>query len=135
MRHKKNLTPEQLKQLETMSGLRLDMDDIAAILGIGKSTLERMAKTTPAVRESMAKGRAIAGQNVRGVLYKMCTVEKDPRALRLWFLCIERQSTLVKAVHTGPGGGPVVTDDVSDLSDEELAVRYAALKAKMLTEG
>lgn len=80
MQHHKALTPKELEQLEQMAAINLPQGKIAAILRISESTLERMLKSTPAVREAYDLGRARASHNVRAVLFKMATresVEKE----------------------------------------------------------
>jgi hypothetical protein len=147
------LTSEQLKALEGMSKVRLPVDMMAAILGISKSTLERLTKGDAAVREAISRGRANASGLVRNTLFRLATekvevVEKtvegknvktktytrepDMRAMELWVTTQEGFKRTDKLEVTGPDGGPIET---TELSKKERAAAIKALDKKLrLTE-
>lgn len=63
------LSPEQLKQLETMAGRGLTLDDCAAVLNISPRTLDRRLSDDEEVKEAYKRGRAIAKDAVTSKLF------------------------------------------------------------------
>lgn len=78
-------TPEQIRLIETMSGLGLTTDDMAALIDISKTTFERGVKRYSAMREALSKGRAKANAKLTETAFKMATNGKNP-AMTI-FLC------------------------------------------------
>jgi hypothetical protein len=131
VKHKKNLTKEQLELLQKLSGIRLPMDQIATMLDISYDTLDRMSKSSGAVRAAIDKGRAKGSSLYRQTVYQMAVGEKNPRMLEFWGKTQEGFKTADRLELTGADGGPVNTLSLDHLSDEELETRLAALKNKL----
>lgn len=58
--HKIILSPEQITTIERCAGRGLTVEDMAAIIGVSESTLERRIRDDEAVQAAYSKGRAEA---------------------------------------------------------------------------
>lgn len=85
-----DLGPDDIKRLETMAGLGIPTHHMAAILGIGPATLDRVIKRDKRVAEAIARGAAQASADVRATAYKMATSGKWPAMTIFWLKVRER---------------------------------------------
>ena len=82
-------TKEHLKQIETMAGYGLGNRQIAGVLGIHRTTLERHANNEESlVHAAIEKGKGIAASQVTKTLYEMIT--KDRNVAATIFFCKTR---------------------------------------------
>lgn len=79
-----------VKQIETMAGLGMPVDQMAAILGVSKDTFERRMKSDRKVNAAVLKGRAIASSNVRKTAYHMAVSGKSAVMTIFWLKVRER---------------------------------------------
>jgi hypothetical protein len=105
---KKTLTPEQIKYLRFLSGIRLPMDHIAALFEMSKDTLEHLAKKDAAVRSAIIEGRAKFSTKIRKRLAEMAEAG-DFQALKFWCQTQEGFKIEERLEVTGKDGGPVQT--------------------------
>ena len=111
-------TDESRKQVETMAGLLLPHDDIAAILGISDETLRKH------YRAALGVGRAKGNLTITDRLHKKA---KDGNIAALIFLAKVRMgwSEKIKVENTGADGEPLKV--YMSMTEEELAKHLAQL--------
>lgn len=124
------LTPEQIKQVETMSGLGLNLVQMGALFGVSKVTFERLMKKNIAAREALEKGRAVAASSVTKTAYNLAVSGKVPAMTMFWLKCRERWTEIQRHEHSGPDGNPIETVDKSTLTNEQLEAKIAAMLEK-----
>ncbi|HEV8043810.1 MAG TPA: hypothetical protein VGP38_01435 [Rubrobacter sp.] len=83
-REARTFTPTEIGQLERMAGLGMPTDQIAAVLGTSKKTLERRVKDQPGVNDALLRGRAKISAAVRQTLFTMATSGKCVAATIFW---------------------------------------------------
>lgn len=81
-RRKLKLTPEMVETIERMAGLGSTLRDIAYVLDVSKSTLERWLEDET-VRAHYEKGRAIAKEKIARKLWDKA-MEGDTASLIFW---------------------------------------------------
>lgn len=101
--HKTRLSKDDLKKIEGMAGLRLPNDYIATIMGISKSTYERMLKTNSALRDAVDRGRANFSGKMRNTLAQMATTPGPHQfqAIKFWTMTQEGFRTVERVEHFG----------------------------------
>lgn len=142
---KKKLDERDLKLLYELSALRMPTDQIAALLGMSKDTLERQVKANDAVRAAMVEGRAKSSHRARRTLYDRAmgrperrakdpvtgqeivekALESEPWALKFWCETQEGFKRADRLEITGAGGEPI---EVVKMTDKE---RREALKEQL----
>lgn len=133
MAQREKWTPsaDQLKQVETMSGLGLKVEQIAILLGVSKPTFDRAVRRIPALRDSIEKGREKSEGNLRQWAYE--SARKGNVAMQIFLLktrCGFRETERLEL--TGADGGPIQTK--KELSAEEAAAligKYARLQSRL----
>lgn len=124
-RRRVELTPQAIQQLETMSGLGLTVEQMSAVLGMSKKTLERRMGEVPGAKDALEKGRALAALNVTTTAFKLATSGESPAMTMFWLKCRERW----KEVHTisleDPDGRPAFSS-LADMAAE--AARLSVTK-------
>lgn len=101
------LSPDELRQLETLAGIGLPTHQIAAAMGMSAGTLKRRIKETPGGSDPIKKGRSIALSNVAKTAYQLAVSGKVP-AMTMFYLKTRggwREKDRVE--HTGKDGGPI----------------------------
>ena len=83
---KKELTEKDLQQLETMAGFGLTNNQMAAILGMGRATLQRRIAEDPIVSETIEKGKSKTAYQVTKKLYDKC-MEGNVTSILFWLKC------------------------------------------------
>lgn len=114
------LTAEQIELVEKLAGQGLNVNQMAAILGISKATLDRRAADTPELHEAIEKGRAEAANKVTKVAYQMAVSGKSPVMTIFWLKCRERWRDVNAHEHSGPDGKPIESVAKDALTDEQL---------------
>jgi hypothetical protein len=76
--HSKDLTDKELDEIETMAGLGLRFEDIAAVKGMSDDTLKKYAA------DRLQRGRAKAKTQVMQTAYKMAVSGKQPAMTMFW---------------------------------------------------
>ena len=84
---KRLLTPEELKRCETYYGLGLTISDMAALIGISKSTFEARQRDQPALAQGLLKGQAMADAQVTQSAFKQAISGKCPAMTMFWLKC------------------------------------------------
>lgn len=79
------LTPEELRQIETMAGIGLKARHIAAVLGIDRATLYRRLRETTGSLATIQKGRGVALSQVAKTAYSLAVSGKVP-AMTMFYL-------------------------------------------------
>lgn len=79
------LNDHDLKQIETLSGLGLPLDLIAAVIGFTEKTFERRMNESPEAQLAAKTGKAKAVSNVIKTAYEMAIDGKNP-ALTIFYL-------------------------------------------------
>lgn len=115
-----------MRQVETMSGLGLTVDKMAAIFGLSKKTFERIVADNPEVSDALEKGRAAAEANVTKTAYSLAVSGKVPAMTMFWLKCRARWREVQAVEVSGPNGNPL---EISDKSEERKA-RRALLEDK-----
>lgn len=67
------LSPDEIRQLETLSGLGLSLEQVALTWKTSIGTLKRRIKETPECSDPLKRGRAVALTNVAKSLYQQAT--------------------------------------------------------------
>jgi hypothetical protein len=125
-RPKPKLTDEQIRQVETMAGLGLSTERMAAILDIAPRTFDRIIADNPEVSGAIEKGISTAHANVTKTAYSLAVSGKVPAMTMFWLKCRARWKEVHAVEVSGPDGKPV---EVSDKSAERKA-RRALLEEK-----
>lgn len=135
----------QRQQIRAMSGFGMPYDQMAAILGVSKSTLERAINRDDSLHEVIAEGRATASYNMRKTAYeqgsgyfspvygldgkpeknedgseKLVWNPPDRVMTQFWLKTQERFAERIEL--TGEGGKPI---ELSMEEKEERAMRIA----------
>ena len=76
--HSKDLSEKELDEIETMAGLGLRFEDIAAVKGMSDDTLKKYAT------DRLQRGRAKAKTQVMQTAYKMAVSGKQPAMTMFW---------------------------------------------------
>lgn len=125
-RERIELSEEEIKRIETMAGLGLNVIQMAAILGMSKATFDRRMSDTPGANEALEKGRSIAAQNVMATAFKMAVGGKHPAMTMFWLKCRERWKETAMIEHSGPDGKPIALAK-AELTDAQLEERIQKL--------
>lgn len=125
-REKLELDSDDLKRIETMAGIGLNVTQMAAILGMSKATFDRRMTDTPGASEALEKGRSMAAQNVMATAYKLAVSGDTPAMTMFWLKCRERWKEVTSHEHSGPDGKPI-TLAKADMSDEQLDAKIRQL--------
>lgn len=125
-RPKKDLTDEQIQQIEKLAGYGLNEDLIADFFGMGDETLRARMKEDPVIMRAYKKGRAVRISEVSFKLQE--NIDKGDQASIFFYLKTQaRWSETVKQEISGPDGGPVQVQTGLDLSKLSLKKRKAML--------
>ena len=73
-----------------MAGVGLNLNQIAAIIGVSPATLDRRIKDTPAIAEAISKGRSDASEKVMNTAFQMATSGTNPAMTIFWLKVRER---------------------------------------------
>ena len=87
MASRKELSEEDIKKLETMAGLGMTMQNMAAVLGISKRTLERRVSEEDQIFDALEKGRAKATHAVAAHAFELATNGKNVAMTMFWLKC------------------------------------------------
>lgn len=133
------LTPEQLTMIEGMAQQRLPLHNIAMILGVSDSKLDKMIRENEELRQAIYRGRAVGTQKAYRSAFELATgytrvhkirtynqrtgrwtvrtreedVPPDPNMLRFWLKTQEGWRETDRIEISGPGGGPVQVEEMS----------------------
>lgn len=83
------LTQDQLVQIERLAGLGMSQKDMAYVLGLSRSMIQRRLIDQPEVAEAVEKGKARASAAVRSTAFKMATSGKCAVMTMFWLKCRE----------------------------------------------
>lgn len=88
--NKVELSDEQVKQIGVMAGLGMPTHQIAAVMGVGAATFDRLIARDKRVAEAVLNGAAAASAQVRQTAFKMATSGKWPAMTIFWLKVRER---------------------------------------------
>ena len=118
-------TEAERKQVETLSGYGLPLDQIAVLVrkGISVDTL------TAHFKDELVSGKAKANSKVGQTLFQKAT-SGDTTAMIWWSKTQMKWSETQKVEHTGKDGGAIALSsvDLKGLNDTELAQMQALLQ-------
>lgn len=95
---------KDLRIIEDMAGRGARLSDIALIIGVSDSTLDRWLEQ-PEVRTAYQRGRILATDHVAGTLYNLAT-EGEVTAAIFWLKC--QAGWIDKPKDEAPAGSSVV---------------------------
>lgn len=121
-------TEHDLKQIETMSGIGLSHEKIAAILKISRDVFEMTMKRLPALRQAMDEGKSKAEQTITRCAFTMA--QTDPGMTRFWLQCRAKWTPTTATHVSGPDGAPIQTQAI-DQTPEEQKLRIAKFQRIM----
>jgi hypothetical protein len=107
-RPRKELTGEQVEQVEKMAGHGLTLDQIADCLNIGERTLERRFSEDTVVLAAYKRGKAVAINAVAKTVYQKAKAGEG--AFPFFYLKTQagwRETSRMEV--SGPDGGPIET--------------------------
>lgn len=140
MKHKKRVTQKEIKLVYQLSAIRMPTNQIAEIIGISKSTFERMIHTNNNLRDALESGRNDASHKVRATLFELATrreveiqretikvdaqgniidrkttvmkkrVDPEFKALEFWCKTQEGMRPVSALEISGPNGSPIKTE-------------------------
>lgn len=113
------ITSEQIKQIETMAGIGLTIPQIAAVLGISETTLERKHRIDPLIKEAILKGRALASSQVMKSAFQQAVSGKSAVMTIFWLKCREHWKETTVHELTGKDGAPIETSQEGDKERKE----------------
>lgn len=117
-------TEKERKMVESMSAYGIPQQDIAAVLGINRSTLLNH------YREELDTARSKANAKVAEMLYRQATDIDNPRSVTaaiFWLKTRAGWKETMTVENVGRDGGPIET---KSMNDKELARQVAFLLAK-----
>lgn len=120
------VTPEVLRQVETLAGLGLDISKIAAVLGIHRDTIYATKARSEAFAQAIEVGKAKAEGVIGKALFDEAKKGNVP-AIKWWETTRAGRSDKHVTEISGPEGAPVAIEVKDGFSDEERAARLAAL--------
>lgn len=85
--YKLKLTDEDYTKIQSMAGIGLNMEQMAALLGVCRKTLFKMASLDGKLKETIMRGRANAIMNVSNTAYKTAISGKYPEMTRFYLKC------------------------------------------------
>ena len=107
-RPRKDLTPEQVTQVEKMAGHGLTLDQIADCLGIGERTLRQRFTDSEEVSAAYKRGRSVAINEVAQTVYQKAKAGEG--AFPFFYLKTQAGWREVQRTEvSGPDGGPIET--------------------------
>ena len=89
-RHTRLFDERDVKQIQTMAGLGMTSEQMAAVLGVSKSTFDRRQADQTEVSEAVLKGRALTSMTVRQTAYQMAVSGESPALTIFWLKCREQ---------------------------------------------
>lgn len=125
-------TPEQIDQIEKMSGLGLTVEQIGQLLGVSKATFDRAAKREAVVREALERGRNKAQLSIVKSAYSQAAAGNT--AMTIFLLKTRygyRETERVEL--TGADGAPLVPK--KELTYEEAVKameKYERIRSRVL---
>ena len=100
------ITEAQLKQIESMAGIGLTMEQIGQVLGISERTLHRNKITDSAVMAALQRGRAVAAFQVGKSLFQNAT-NGDFKSIQWYEMTRCGRSGKQEVTHTGDEAQPL----------------------------
>lgn len=83
----RDLSDHEIEQASVMAGLGMNMKQIATVIGVSKSTLDRRMKDQKGVAEAIEKGRGESLAKVSKTAFTMATSGKSPVMTIFWLKC------------------------------------------------
>lgn len=122
-------TDEQIAEIERMSAIRLVIKDMAAILGVSKSTFERRLNDDPRVSEAVNKGRAKAMARAHAWAYREAFENNNTTMAIFWLKTQARWRDVSLTQEENEGLKPIVNFILkggSEVDDETIRNKIAA---------
>jgi hypothetical protein len=102
------ITDDMLRQIETLSGYGLTLEQCAAVIGVGYSTFREKLKdeALPEVSGAVARGRARAQGAIGRSLYQKAN-DGDVQAIKWWEATRAGRFASLAVVHQGDKDRPI----------------------------
>lgn len=119
------ITPKELEQAKTLAGYGLTNEQIATIIGIGKSTIN----TKPELLEAIKLGKDLAAGNLHKTAYELAVKDKNPAMIMFLLKCKHgfREKNELDVTHRME---PIIITRPSDGSVIELSHAQKQLESK-----
>lgn len=107
---KMRVTPEMIRQVETMAGLGMKMPEIGLVLNLGARTLRRYKEQEPLLQAAYERGRAAGAMIVQKSLRLL--IADGNVAATIFYLktqCGWREKDRIEV--SGPDGGPIPVEN------------------------
>lgn len=124
------------RQLETMAAMGLTVQQMAAIIGVGKATLERWLKANDELMVVVERGRAKSLLSVARTAYDMAVSGKVPVMTMFYLKCRGGWKETQRHEHTGKvnlSGDGLALADIDKMSDEEVEDELKRLEGPVQT--
>ena len=105
--------PDLLRQVETMAGLGLRSEDIAAVVGISKRTLENH------MLDAVQRGRSKATAQVAQTAYRLAVGGEVPAMTMFWLKCQGRWREKHEIAITDGRAKPVEVVEIVAIEHDE----------------
>lgn len=105
-------TAEQAKRIHTLSGIGMNIDQIARIENLSESTLKRL------YQKELTEGREAAISNVSKTAYQMAMSGKVPAMTMFWLKTRARWREVHAIEHSGPDGKPIETKQTEPTKEQ-----------------
>jgi hypothetical protein len=111
-RPKKEVSPEDLGQVEKMAAMGLRMDQMAALMHMSERSLERRKREHKALCDAIERGRAQATEDIAAVAYRMA--QYDPTMTKFWLRTQAGWAETKKLEMTGADGSKLIPDNLDE---------------------
>src|SRR5580693_8496114 len=121
-----------LLTVERAASIGCPVEDIAALLGIGRATLYDHMRRDPAVADAIEKGRGTGRATIRRMQWEKA--QAGDTSMLIWLgkiLCGQRDTSVVAV--TGANGGPVQSQSVTVSATDP--IEAARVYQKVMGEG
>ena len=121
-----------LLTVERAASIGCPVEDIAALLGIGRATLYDHMRRDPAVADAIEKGRGTGRATIRRMQWEKA--QAGDTSMLIWLgkiLCGQRDTSVVAV--TGANGGPVQSQSVTVSTIDP--IEAARVYQKVMGEG
>lgn len=80
----KTIGEEEIKKIRSYAGVGLNLDQIAANIGMCRQTLWKLSKEDPRIQDAVREGQSVAALEVTNALYQEARTGKNMTATIFW---------------------------------------------------
>lgn|SRR3990167_3496427 len=110
------ISQDDLDRLETMSGLGMNLPDMAAVLGISLASLNRLIAGSKKISETIERGRGKAAYSVTKTAFQLATNGQVPAMTMFWLKCQKRWKEVQHHEVTGVEGQALTFIDLAKIA-------------------